>query len=95
MKTVLVLAALLTSGAAHARFDSLKHSCEAAQARVQSRGATIIHSGRHIYDRYVSRVGYCAQGQSIKPAWIPTADASHCWVGYTCCDMGDGGGSCN
>lgn len=90
MKTVLVLAALLGSGSAHA-YSSLKHSCVEVRASVQSHGAVIIHTGHGNYDRYVSGSSYCPMGLFARNAWVPTADSHACYVGYTCEAGGDGG----
>jgi hypothetical protein len=91
MKTVLVLAGLLAAGSAHA-YSSLRHTCAEAQDAVQSNGAMVIHTGHGTYDRYVSSGYYCSAGEWTYPAWIPTADADSCFVGYTCAPQNRDGG---
>jgi hypothetical protein len=90
MKSVLVLAALLASGSAHA-YSSLKHSCVEVHVAVLNNGAMIIHTGHGTYDRYVSGSSYCPAGLFARNAWVPTADNNACFVGYTCESGGDGG----
>lgn len=82
MKTVLASLVLVSSSMAFAR--SL--TCAQASAAVQANGAAIIHTGPHLYDRYVSNESYCGRDQYAKPAWIRTSDSEACFVGYTCAD---------
>ena len=55
-----------------------------AQRLVLTRGAVVIGTGRHTYDRYVRDRGFCEWNEYIEPAHVPTADTPQCFVGYIC-----------
>ncbi len=61
-------------------------SCGQASQLVASRGAIVLGTGRYTYDRYVSSQAFCLRTEYVRPAWVPTADAPQCFVGYTCTD---------
>lgn len=88
MKTVsltLIFAILLATGAfAQSRPQSRAMKCSQVQFIVANRGAVVLSTGEHTYDRYVSSQASCLSGEFIKPAWVPTADAPQCMIGYTC-----------
>ena len=83
MTKLLLLALVMIGANAHA-FDRSRASCADLQSLVQSRGAVVIHYGDGLYDRFVTSQYYCATGEYTKPAWIPAADTSECFVGYRC-----------
>ncbi len=66
------------------RPDSLAMSCAALQAMVARRGAVVIGTGPHLYDRYVLNNAFCAITQETKVNFIRAADTPSCFVGYTC-----------
>ncbi|MFG1248398.1 MULTISPECIES: hypothetical protein [Xanthobacter] len=76
--------AIMTSGAAWARPDSLTMTCAAAARMVASNGAVVIGTGPNIFDRYVNSLRYCSGFEQLKPEWIKTKDNPQCFVGYTC-----------
>ena len=80
----LVAASLLAATSlAQARESTLNMSCRQATALVASRGAVVLSTGRHTYDRFVARPGFCLFGEYADRAWAPTRDG-RCVVGYTC-----------
>jgi hypothetical protein len=79
---------LSTAGSAlsQARPDSLRMTCNQARAFVAARGAVILGSGPHIYDRIVSDQRFCTWPQGVQRTTVPTSDARTCFVGYVCRD---------
>ena len=77
-------AAACVPATAQGRPDSLSMTCDQARALLRSRGAAVIGTGPHIYDRYVADRRFCAVTESTRPAWIATRDTRQCMVGYTC-----------
>ncbi|WP_096172800.1 hypothetical protein [Cohaesibacter sp. ES.047] len=78
---------LVASGAqasADARVDSQKMSTSALQELIQDRGAVILTTGEDLFDRYVASKSECLIGESTERAYVPTADSSSAFVGYTC-----------
>lgn len=70
--------------AAQARPDSLAMSCDGASRLVASRGAVVIGTGPHVYDRFVASRRFCQVTEFTEPAWIRTRDTQACAVGYRC-----------
>ena len=83
---LVALAALPTLATAQPRLVSIRMSCGQASHLVASRGTVVLGTGRYTYDRYVSSQAFCLPTQSIRAAWVPTADTQRCFVGYTCVD---------
>jgi hypothetical protein len=83
-----ILAALClvapTIAFAQQRLDATRLPCGQVAALVQSRGAVVIGTGPYSYDRYVSGAQFCVRPEITVPAWIGTADAAQCFVGYLC-----------
>jgi hypothetical protein len=63
---------------------TLRMSCAQAQGLVASQRAVILNTGPLTYDRYVGSYGYCVGGETLDPAWVPTADTAQCPIGYRC-----------
>lgn len=59
-------------------------SCRGAAALVEQKGAVALSTGRFTFDRYVRDQSFCDRGETIEPAWAPTADNPQCFIGYTC-----------
>jgi hypothetical protein len=76
--------ALLAPGAATAQMEPPTISCAQARGQVQARGAAVVYSSRHIYDRYVLDQRFCAHGETTRAAFIPTRDDPACFVGFRC-----------
>jgi hypothetical protein len=84
----IVLAAALVALSAGPTFaerpSTLAMSCQQAQSLIAKRGAVVMSTGRHTYDRFVASEGFCLHGEYADTAWVPTRDASRCAIGYTC-----------
>src|SRR5690242_7086477 len=83
----LFLSALLllaTTAAEAARPSTLGMTCHQAQRFLASRGAVVMSTGEHTYNRFVVNEGYCEVAEWAEPATAPTRDARHCPLGYTC-----------
>ena len=59
-------------------------SCAQAQGLVASQRGIVLNTGPFTYDRYVAGYGSCAGGETLDPAWVPTADTAQCPIGYRC-----------
>jgi hypothetical protein len=75
---------LTASSAAAQRPDLRNMSCGQAQALLQSRGAVVMSTGRHTYDRFVAHAGYCIHGEITRQAWVATGDNPRCVLGFRC-----------
>ncbi|WP_262268681.1 hypothetical protein [Microvirga yunnanensis] len=90
MGTMLKLAVILpmlliaTEAWSQTRPVSTAMSCSRAAGLVAAQGAVVLGTGPYTYDRYVSGTNRCALGETIEPAWVPTADNPQCFVGYQC-----------
>lgn len=83
---VLVLALVMPSAEAWAQSHplTLRMSCAQAQGLVASQRAIVLNTGPLTYDRYVGSSGSCVVGETLDPAWVPTADTAQCPIGYRC-----------
>jgi hypothetical protein len=94
MRRVLFAAAALIAGsmcglfvpeaAAQGRPSTLNMSCGQAQASVQQRGAIVLSTGQHTFDRFVASQRFCTPDEELVPTWAPTRDNPQCLVGYRC-----------
>ena len=94
-KSIALAAVVFASvSVAQARPSTTKLTCAQAADLVQANGAIVLGTGGHTYDRFVAHAGYCGQGETLRPAWVPTRDSASCFIGYTCGqdNRGDGGG---
>ena len=73
-----------TTAVAQPRPLTTNMTCAAASALVSARGAVVLGTGPHTYDRYVAHPGFCDRGQGYDPAFERTADSAQCFVGYRC-----------
>jgi hypothetical protein len=80
----LVATSLLAPSSALAQMEPPTISCAQARGQVQARGAAVVHSSRHIYDRFVLDQRFCAHGETTRAAFIPTRDDPACFVGFRC-----------
>jgi hypothetical protein len=83
-KLAAVLACVPELTLAQPRPSTLAMSCQQARALVASRGAIVLSTGRHTYDRFVAHVGFCEIEQTTEPAFEPTADHPQCPIGNRC-----------
>jgi hypothetical protein len=88
-KSALAISALamsLTATAlmAQSRPSTVNRPCEASRQIVMARGAVVLGTGGHTYDRFVRDRSFCEFDEYIEPAWVPSRDAQACFVGYRC-----------
>lgn len=70
--------------AAAARPDTRAMTCEQARAFVRSKGAVVMTTGPHTYDRIVSSAGFCDSDEETWVKVAPTRDDPNCRVGSYC-----------
>jgi hypothetical protein len=78
------LSLLAAEALAQARPLSTRMSCRQAAGLIQSRGALVLGTGVHTYDRFVRDRSFCEITEFADPAFAPTLDNPQCFVGYTC-----------
>ncbi len=84
-KLLVAVSLLLSTTASYAeRPSTLTMSCQQAQSLVAKRGAVVMSTGRHTYDRFVASWSFCMLGEYAYNAWAPTRDTLRCPLGYTC-----------
>jgi hypothetical protein len=59
-------------------------SCHQAQRMVAARGAVVMTTGAHTYDRFVANPGFCEVAEWAHSATAPTKDSPSCPMGYIC-----------
>ena len=85
-----LLAALSAPLQAQGRPDARQMTCDQARALIDERGAVVLTTGRHTYDRYVAHNGYCMHLEVATPISIVTRDTDQCLV-YHCRARSDDG----
>jgi hypothetical protein len=78
------LSALITSAMAQPRPSTTAMSCAQAAGLVTSRGAIVLGTGGHTYDRFVTDERFCLRSETTDPVWVRAADTPQCFVGYRC-----------
>jgi hypothetical protein len=78
------LSLIATNAIAQPRPSSVAMSCRQAAGLVASRGAMVLGTGGHTYDRFVADQRFCLRTEVIEPAWVPAGDTPQCFVGYRC-----------
>jgi hypothetical protein len=81
---ILVFASASADAWAQSHPLTLRMSCAQAQGLVASQRAIVLNTGPSTYDRYVGSYGSCTVGETLDPAWVPTADTAQCPIGYRC-----------
>lgn len=76
--------AIVSDALAQSRPSTLGMSCGQAQAFVRSRGAVVMTTGPHTFDRFVATRQFCTPDEELEPTWARTRDAAQCMVGYRC-----------
>jgi hypothetical protein len=84
IKAAALLAVLATGAQAQPQVSTPARPCGAVQQLVLARGAAILRTGAHTYDRYVRDRNFCEFNEYIEPAFVPTADTPQCFAGYIC-----------
>ena len=59
---------------AQSRPQSTRMTCGQAAALVFERGALVLGTGAHTYDRFVRHRGFCTVTEVTRPAFVPTLD---------------------
>lgn len=80
----IVLMSMGPGALAQPRPLTLQMSCYGVRELVATEGAVVLNTGPTTYDRYVAAVTQCVRGETLDPAWAPTADTPQCPVGYRC-----------
>lgn len=88
--TIAFLAAATIPALAQGRPDSRSMSCDQVRSLIDTRGAVVLTTGRHTYDRFVAHAGYCAHLEERVPISIRANDTRTCWV-YHCKTRTDDG----
>lgn len=78
-----VLAALCGPLMAQGRPDARKMTCGQVQSMIEQRGAVVLTTGAHTFDRYIAWNGFCSMGERPVMDWISTRDTNQCRV-YRC-----------
>jgi len=84
LTVTLISLILATAASAQSRPSSTGMTCGQASGLVASRGAVVLGTGGQTYDRFVRHRGFCQPTEVTEPAWVRTADAPMCFVGYRC-----------
>lgn len=87
MRWILVLATALVGFipvTVEARPDTRSMSCHQVRALVARRGAVVVNTGRHTFERIVRSARYCQPGQITENYWVPTRRGRSCLAGFRC-----------
>jgi hypothetical protein len=79
-----VVLSMLATAALAQRPSTLGMSCDEANDLVASRGAVVLSTGRHTFNRFVASAGFCSYGEYAYDGWAPTSDGRRCRIGYIC-----------
>lgn len=82
LSLMLVLAA--GSALAQSRPSSPERTCAANRQSVDANGAIVLGTGGQTYDRFVRDRGFCAHGEFLEQAFVPSRDVAQCFIGYRC-----------
>ena len=89
----LVSTAAFASGSSVFRYASESMTCRQARDVIAAKGAVLLIWGNgHLYDRFVHHGGFCLNGESTRPAQVPTRDTDDCFALVCETRSGDGGG---
>ena len=69
---------------AFARPSTQSMSCHEAQALLASKGAVVMTTGPHTYERFLADDNYCMIAEYADAASAPTKDVRSCPLGFTC-----------
>ena len=69
---------------AFARPSTQSMSCREAQALLASKGAVVMTTGPHTYERFLADDNYCMIAEYADAASAPTKDVRSCPLGFTC-----------
>ncbi len=80
----LLFVGALGASAADARPNSTRMTCAKAAGMVALNGAVVMEIGPASHDRFVASRAFCANDETIEPAYVPTTDNPKCMIGYRC-----------
>jgi len=80
----LALSATMAGAQAQTRPSTVDRPCEASRQLVFARGAVILGTGGHTYDRFVRDRSFCEYTEYAQSAFVPSLDTPQCFVGYRC-----------
>lgn len=85
MRGLLFTLALLAAAPAMAqhRVDARQLDCQSVQSLIAQRGAVVLTTGQHTYDRYVADRRFCFHPEVPRITTVPSADTDQCPV-YRC-----------
>jgi hypothetical protein len=76
----LAIAGVTAAGAQSGRPNSTAMTCGQVQSLINQRGAVVLSTGRHTFDRYVANRNFCQHGEFLKREYVPTRDTPRCYV---------------
>lgn len=82
-----MLTALSGGVPAQERPDIGRMRCAEAAGLVTARGAVILGTGPHLFERIVRDQSFCELETTTAPAYLPARDAPLCFAGYRCRDL--------
>lgn len=62
------------------RPNSTAMTCGQVQSMINQRGAVVLSTGQHTFDRYVSNRNFCQHGEVLRRDYVPTRDNNRCYV---------------
>lgn len=80
----LMLVTVSDAAFAQARMSTVNRSCAANRQSVLANGAIVLGTGGPTYDRFVRDRRFCAHGEFLEPAYVPSRDTDACLIGYRC-----------
>ncbi|MBO6902715.1 MAG: hypothetical protein JJ864_15340 [Rhizobiaceae bacterium] len=66
--------------ASAARPDARKMTCDQTRALIHARGAAVVTTGAHTYERFVSSNRFCFHPEVKTPTYVSTKDTNQCPV---------------
>lgn len=78
-----MLAATVAPAAAQGRPDVRQMTCGEVRSLIAARGAVVLTTGRHTYDRFVAYGSLCSHPQVAMPMSVRTRDTDRCVI-YNC-----------
>ncbi|MCX2724208.1 hypothetical protein [Roseibium salinum] len=85
--TVLILAAVLPATAQSRRPDTRTMTCGEVQSLINQRGAVVMSTGQHTFDRYVANRNFCQHGEVLERDYVPARDNDRCYVQRCAIDL--------
>jgi len=80
----IVIASVATGAMAQTRPSTVNMPCGASRQLVLARGAIVLGTGAYTYDRFDRDGSFCAIGEYMQQAFVPSRDTPYCFVGYRC-----------